>query len=137
MNIALYPKQGTTQKAEIHKFSYQGTFLGECFITAKIESERPINFEIGDYLLSGGGRFVLNYIPAKQKQTRKDTYGAAFVYDNIKFNSLADELTRVEFLNVVSSDNKIHYSSISEFSFYANSVKDLADRIQSKRIVFY
>jgi len=118
-------------KAEAGKFEYSGTFLGECYISANIESEKPIEFEIGDYLFFRDERFVLNYIPAKQKQARKNSNGAAFVYEGIKFNSLADELTRVEFLDVVLSDNKIHYSSISDFSFYASSVKDLADRIQA------
>lgn len=131
MKIILYSKDSNTAKAGIHKFSYQGTFLSECFITAKIESEEPVDFAIGDYLIFRGEMFVLNYIPPKQKQARKDSNGSAFVYDNIKFNSLADELTRVEFLDVVLSDNKIHYSSLSQFSFYANDVKDLANRIQA------
>lgn len=106
-----------TVKAGAGKIEYNGTFLGECFVTAKIESEKPVDFEIGDYLIFRGERFTLNYIPAKQKQAKKNIYGSAFVYDGIKLNSLADELTRVEFLDVVLSDNKIHYSSISEFSF--------------------
>lgn len=129
--LYLYSKDGKIQKAEIHKFTYQGTFLGECFVSAKIETEYPIHFEIGDYFEFRGERFTLNYIPAKQKQARKGSYGSAFVYDNIKFNSLADELTRVEFLDVVLQDNGIHYTSLPDFSFYANNVKDLADRIQA------
>ncbi|PXV66884.1 hypothetical protein CLV62_104145 [Dysgonomonas alginatilytica] len=129
--LHLYSKDGKIQKAEIHKFTYQGTFLGECFVSAKIETEYPVYFEIGDYFDYRGERFTLNYIPAKQKQARKGTYGSAFVYDNIKFNSLADELTRVEFLDVVLQDNGIHYTSLPDFSFYANNVKDLADRIQA------
>ncbi len=129
--IRLYSKDGKIQKAQIHRFTYQGTFLGECFVTATIESEYPVSFEIGDYFTYRNERFVLNYIPPKQKQARKGTYGSAFVYDNIKFNSLADELTRVEFLDVVLNDNGIHYTSLPDFSFYANNVKDLADRIQA------
>lgn len=129
--IYLYQKYGNQIKAEIRKFTYNGTFLGECFVTAKIESERPIEFEIGDYFHYRNEKFVLNYIPAKQKQAKKDSHGSAFIYENIKFNSLSDELTRVEFLDVVPSDNNIHHTSLSEFSFYANSVKDLAERLQA------
>lgn len=129
--ITLYSKDGITQKAQIHKYTYQGTFLGECFLTIDIESEIPINFEIGDYTIFRDERFVLNYIPAKEKQARKLTYGSAFVYSGIKLNSLADELTRVEFLDVVLNDNGIHYTSQPTFSFYAQNVQDLADRIQA------
>ncbi|NDV68584.1 hypothetical protein [Dysgonomonas sp. 25] len=131
MKVTLYSKDGLTPKAELHKLTYNGTFLGECFVSAKFESPTPIDFEIGDYFHFRNEKFVLNYIPPKQKKARKGTYGAAFVYDNIKFNSLSDELTRVEFLDVVLFDNKIHYTSLSEFSFYANSVQDLADRLQA------
>lgn len=131
MTHTLYDKTGKKIKAEIRKYTYNGTFLGECYITAIIESEKPIAFEIGDYFFFRNEKFVLNYIPAKQKQARKNSNGSAFVYENIKFNSLTDELTRVEFLDVVKSGNNIHYTSISEFSFYANNVNDLANRIQA------
>lgn len=131
MTLSLYDKTGKGIKAEIRKYTYNGTFLGECYITVKIESEIPIIFEIGDYFFFRNEKFVLNYIPPKQKQARKSSNGSAFVYENIKFNSLADELTRVEFLDVVKSGNNIHYTSISEFSFYANNVNDLANRIQA------
>lgn len=129
--ITLRGKDGVTEKAGIRQFSYSGSFMGECYLTATIESPTPINFEIGDYCLYRGERFELNYIPAKEKQASAGSYGSAFKYDNIKFNSLADELTRVEFLDIVQSDNGIHYTSKPDFSFYAVSVQDLADRIQA------
>lgn len=131
MTVTLYSRFGDITKAEIHKFTYNGTFLGDCFITAKIESPTPIDFEIGDYFYYRNEKFVLNYIPAKQKLSKKDSHGSAFVYENIKFNSLSDELTRVEFLDVVLSDNNVHHTTLSEFSFYANNVKDLTDKIQA------
>lgn len=129
--ITLYSKDGLTEKAEIKQYTYNGTFMGECFITSTIKSPTPVTFEIGDYCIFRGERFELNYIPAKEKQARVNSYGEAFVYDNIKFNSLADELTRVEFLDIVLNDNGIHYTSQPDFSFYAVSVQDLADRIQA------
>lgn len=129
--ITLYSKDGQAVRSEIKKFSYQGTFMGECFVSATITSPVPIDFEIGDYLLFRNERFELNYVPAKGKKARSNTYGEAFTYDNIKFNSLADELTRVEFLDVVLPDNNVQYSGLSTFQFYAASVQDLADRIQA------
>ncbi|MFT3994785.1 MAG: hypothetical protein QM660_10785 [Dysgonomonas sp.] len=129
--IILYSKDGLTQKAEIHKFSYTGTFMGDAFLTATISSDQPIAFADGDYCMYRGEKFVLSYDPAKEKQARRGTYGEAFVYDSIKFNSLADELTRVEFKDIVLPNSGIHYTSMPEFSFYASSVQDLADRIKA------
>lgn len=130
--IILYSKDGLTQKAEIHKFSYNGTYRGEpAFLSATISSDSPINFEDGDYCTYRNEVFTLSYEPAKQKQARRGTNGEAFVYDSIKFNSLADELTRCEFKDVVLFDNEIHGTSAPEFMFEANSVQDLADRIQA------
>lgn len=129
--IILYSKDGLTQKAEIHKFTYNGTFMGEAFLTATISSDQPIAFADGDYCMYRGEKFILSYDPAKQKQARRGTYGEAFVYDSIKFNSLADELTRCEFKDVVLPDNGLHFTSMPEFSFYATSVQDLADRIKA------
>lgn len=129
--IILYSKDGLTQKAEIHKFTYNGVFMGEAFLSATISSDQPIDFADGDYCMYRGEKFILSYDPAKQKQARRGTYGEAFVYDSIKFNSLADELTRCEFKDVVMYDNEIHGTSVPEFMFEANSVQDLADRIQA------
>lgn len=129
--IILYSKDGLTEKAQIKKFKYTGTFMGECFVTATISSDDVVNFADGDYCIYRGEKFILSYDPAKQKQARKGTYGEAFVYDNIKFNSLADELTRCEFRDVVLPDSGLHYTSMPEFSFYATSVQDLADRIKA------
>lgn len=129
--ITLYSKDGLTAKAEIHKFTYTGTFMGTCFLSATISSPCPINFADGDYCVYRGETFILSYDPAKEKQAKRNTHGEAFIYDNIKFNSLADELTRIEFNDIVLHDNGISYTSLPNFSFYAKSVKDLADRIQA------
>lgn len=122
---------GSTIKLEVRSFSYQGNFMGESFISFDVNSPVCINFEIGDYIEYRGERFVLNYIPSPIKNGTPGKSGDAFVYRDVKFNSLADELTRCDFLDVVLSDNHVHFTSLSKFSFYAATVKDLADRIQA------
>lgn len=122
---------GSTIKLEVRSFSYQGNFMGESFISFDVNSPVYINFEIGDYIEYRGERFVLNYIPSPIKNGTPGKSGDAFVYRDVKFNSLADELTRCDFLDVVLSDNHVHFTSLSKFSFYAATVKDLADRIQA------
>lgn len=105
--------------------------MGECFVTVSVTSPDPIDFAIGDYLEYRGERFEINYDPTVIKKARNLSYGGAFTYDSVKFNSLSDELTRCDFLDYVKSDNLIHYSSLPKFSFFAASVQDLADRIQA------
>ena len=122
---------GSTIKLEVRSFSYQGNFMGESYISFDVNSPVCINFEIGDYIEYRGERFVLNYIPSPIKNGTPGKSGDAFEYRDVKFNSLADELTRCDFLDVVLSDNHVHFTSLSKFSFYAATVKDLADRIQA------
>ena len=122
---------GSTIKLEVRSFSYQGNFMGESFISFDVNSPVCINFEIGDYIEYRGERFVLNYIPSPIKNGTPGKSGDAFEYRDVKFNSLADELTRCDFLDVVLSDNHVHFTSLCKFYFYAATVKDLADRIQA------
>lgn len=126
----VFSKDGLTQKCEVRSLQYSGEFLGACSITAKIVSPTPIDFEIGDYLEYRGERFEINYDPTVVKQASSGSYGEGFVYDNIVFNSLSDELTRCDFLDYVPKDNLLHYSSLPTFSFFADSVEKLAERIQ-------
>lgn len=129
-NWIVYGKDGITEKCEVRSIQYSGEFMGACSITATINSPTPIGFEIGDYLVYRGERFELNYDPSVLKQARRGSYGEGFVYENMVFNSLSDELTRCNFLDYVPNDNNIHYSSLPNFSFYAETISDLAERIQ-------
>ena len=131
MTWTVYDKTGNTARCEVKKLEYSGEWMGECFVTVSVTSPDPIDFAIGDYLEYRGERFEINYDPTVIKKARKLSYGGAFTYDSVKFNSLSDELTRCDFLDYVKSDNLIHYSSLPKFSFFAASVQDLADRIQA------
>ena len=126
----IYSKDGQTQRCVANKLEYNGEFMGACSVNITVTSPTPINFTVGDYLIYRGERFEINYDPTELKQASKNTYGDAFKYENVVFNSLADELTRCEFLDYVKEDNLIHYSSLPTFSFYAESINALAERIQ-------
>lgn len=130
MRWIVFDKDGLTAKCEVRSLQYSGEFMGACSITAKVVSPNPVDFEIGDYLLYRGERFEINYDPTVLKQASSGSYGEGFVYDNIVFNSLSDELTRCDFLDYVPNDNNLHYSSLPNFSFFADSVQKLAERIQ-------
>ena len=115
----------------VHGLEHSDSWMGECFLTINFKHEVPINFQIGDYIVYRGERFELNYEPGKDKQARKDTYGEGFTYDGVKFNSLRDELSRAEFMDVVLHDNQLHYTALPKFSFYVETIDDLLDRIQA------
>lgn len=109
---------------------YSGTWMGDCFVTLNLRSAYPINFQIGDYVVYRGEKFVMNYDPSVVKKARRGTYGEGFTYDNVKFNALSYELTDMRMLDYVLYDNSVHYSSLPKFSFFCSDVDDLADRLQ-------
>lgn len=124
-------KDENGNEVTIKSLEYNGSWMGECFVTASFKSPAPISFKIGDYLTYRGEVFEINYDPGKIKQSRRNEYGEAFIYENVKFNAKQDELVRTEFLDIVLHDNQIHYTSLTKFSFYVSSLDDLLDRIQA------
>ena len=127
----VYSKDGKTAKCEVRNLEYEGVFMGACTINATLSASEPVDFEIGDYLEYRGERFEMNYDPAVVKQASRGSVSDGFVYENVVFHSLSDELTRCDFLDVVLGDNGIHYTSLPTFSFFAERIEDLADRIQA------
>ena len=118
------------RKAVIGALEYNDEWMSQTYVTATVISPVPINFEIGDYIEYRGERFEINYDPSKIKSAPRFTKGDAFKYENIKFNSLAVELTRCDFLDVVLADNHLHFTGLPKFSFFG-TVQDLAGRIQA------
>lgn len=106
-------------------------WMSECFVSVSFKHNAPIDFQIGDYLIYRNERYELNYEPGKDKSSSLNSYGDGFVYDRVKFNALQDELSRTEFLDVVLHDNELHYTALSKFSFYVETIDDLLDRIQA------
>lgn len=137
MEWKLYHKDGTPlrdtngKEISVHSLKYDGEWMGECSVSVSIENEAPIDSEIGDYLIYRNERFELNYDPGKAKQGRKNALGNSFKYQDVKFNSLSDELARAEFLDVVLNDNELHYTALPVFQFYVESLDDLLDRLQA------
>lgn len=128
--MIIYDKNNI-ERCEIKSLEYNGEFMGERFLSATIKSPFPIDFELGDYIDYRGERFTLNYDPSIIKKAEIHKSGEAFIYENVKFNSYADELLRCEFLDYVLNDNLIHFSSLPTFGFHASTIRDLADRIKA------
>lgn len=119
--------------AEVATIEFHEEYMGESYITATVNSEVPIDFHIGDFIQyrTYHEYFYLSVVPSCKQQAAKGSTGEAFVYENVKFNSVANELATCDFLDVVLSDNKIHWTALPTFSFYCENVKALADRIQA------
>ena len=118
-------------KATVKELELHDEWMAECFLTVSVKSAAPINFVVGDYIDYRGERYSINYDPSEIKKARRDTYGDGFVYDNIKFVSVQDEIVRCDFNDIVLSDNNIHYTALPTFPFYCETVDDLLDRIQA------
>lgn len=124
-------KRDDTVIASTDKLEYHGEWLGESYVTIDVTSPQPIDFKIGDYLVYRGERYEINYDPIVIKSAPVNIKGDSFKYSGIKLNSLADELTRCDFLDIVLHDNNIHYTALPNFRFFAATVQELADRIQA------
>lgn len=113
------------------KLEYNGSWMGDCFVSITVKSAYPIDFHIGDYVEYRGERFTINYDPGVIKKARRGSYGEGFTYDSIKFNAYSNELTEIQFHDWVLSDNNLHYTSLPNFSFHCKDVDDLVDRLQA------
>lgn len=126
----IYGKDGVA-KATVKELELHDEWMAECFITVSVKSAEPIDFMVGDYIDYRNERYSINYDPSKIKKARRGTYGEGFVYENIKFVAVQDELVRCDFCDLVLSDNQMHYTQLSTFPFYCETVDDLLDRIQA------
>lgn len=127
----IYSKDGKTIKASVKKLTYEGVFMGECYVECDIESPITIDFETGDYIDYRNERFVLRTLPTTEKVARPLTYGGAIKYTGVRFHSLAvEELANCRFLDIVLKDNGLHFTSLPNFAFYAGEEKYVLNGIE-------
>ena len=111
---------------------YTGTYLNVPYLEfSSIESPNPIQWQIGDFVVyhRTGSTYKLYNLPEPKKQARKGEHGSAFVYSNVKFYSPVKDLEIAPFRDVVSEDNKIHFSTRPEVNTTEN-IYGIASRIQ-------
>jgi len=106
----------TYVRAVINKWTFQDKAMGEQFLTFTLNSEVPVAWAIGDYCVFRGEIFSLNYIPSVTQKAGRAERLDSYVYENVKINSLQDELTRCQMLDVVLGDH-----SASEGTNYTGS----------------
>ena len=115
----------------IKDYKQVGTFMEVAYIDATVKSPYPIQFEIGDYVIFdyNGLKYSLYSIPSVKKQARSGSYNEAFIYE-VKFKADTEQLAQCPLLDIVPSDNNIHFTSLPSFSTYEN-VYGIAARIQA------
>ena len=126
----IYDYKGV-EKAVVHEVEYEGNHGGTRTLTCSISSPMPIAWEVTDLITYRDENFYLRHIPQAKKQARKGMHKEAFVYDNIVFYSAIDELASCDFLDVVKGGGNVHYSALPNFSFYCETIDDIADRLQA------
>lgn len=126
----IYDYKGV-EKTVVHEVEYEGNHGGTRTLTCSISSPMPIAWEVTDLITYRDENFYLRHIPQAKKQARKGMHKEAFVYDNIVFYSAIDELASCDFLDVVKGDGNVHYSALPNFSFYCETIDDIADRLQA------
>ena len=132
----VYSKSGVA-KFVVGGIELHDEWMGMEAVTVTLTSAEPMSINIGDYLIYRGLTYTIYNVPGALKCARKYSYGDAFKYENVRFEARSTELTEVRMLDYVLSDdeepnsNTLHYSSLPDFSFYCETIDDLADRLQA------
>lgn len=129
--FTIYSKEGNSIRHSGEP-KYNGTYLNVPYVEFRsIESPTLINWEVGDFVdyYRTGFRYRLYSLPEPKKQARANSYGAAFVYSNVKFYEATKDLEIALFRDLVPEDNKIHFSTRPDVTTFEN-VYGIAERIQ-------
>lgn len=118
---------------------YSGIYLKPSFIEfSEIASPVPIEWQVGDYVdySRTGLRYRLYSIPQAAKNARKGSHGRAFTYSNVQFHAATKELEIALFKDLVTADNKIHFSTNPDVVSFEN-VYGIVRRIQACMDYFF
>lgn len=108
----------------VNKWKFQDKMMGEQFITFNITSEKPIDWAVGDYCIFRDETYTLNYIPTVIQKARTGERQDSYTYENVKFESRFEELTRCTMLDIIPT-SALHlallgtnYTGSSKFQLY-------------------
>lgn len=115
-------------RCSVNKWKLNEAMMGESSITFTIQSETPIEWEVGDFCYFRGERFTLNYIPSVTQNAKIGKVQNGFVYENVKFDSSLEELTRCMMLDVTPTTGDYvavygtNYTGSSRFTLYCGEM---------------
>lgn len=128
----IYSSDGTKVRYEGSPI-YNGTYLKASYLEFReICSPVPIEWEVGDYVVYDrtGLTYRLYSIPLPKKTARRQSYGGAFVYQNVQLHCATKQFEIAPFRDLVSADNTIHFSTMPNVDTFEN-VEGIAARIQA------
>ena len=126
VELEIYYKDGsvTKQRAVVNKWKFLDSMMGEQYIMFNITSETPIAWAIGDYCVFRGETFTLNYVPSVTQKARIKERQDSFTYENVKFESQQEELTRCIMLDITPTTGDYiaalgtNYTGSSRFNLF-------------------
>lgn len=129
LNIYYNDAQGERQiRYTANRWQWQDAVMGEQYITLNAQSDVPIPFAVGDYCIYRGEVFYLNYIPSETQNARPNKVGNGFVYENIKFDSCQEELSRCQMRDITPTTGLYvaslgtNYTGSTIFSLYCGEI---------------
>lgn len=118
---------------------YEGTpsFTGQYMAPGLLEfreiaSPVPLDLSAGCYVdyTRTGFRYKIYSVPQVKKQARKQSYGGAFLYQNVQLYDASKMLEFCPFRDLVKGDNRIHFSTQPSISTF-EGVDGLARRFEA------
>lgn len=98
--------------------------MGEQYLTFTITSETPIDWAVGDFCEFRGETFTLNYVPSVTQKAGTNERQDAYTYENVKFDSFQEELTRCLMLDITAANGEYiaaqgtNYTGSSKFTLF-------------------
>ena len=121
----LYNDNGTNKvRAVVNKWKFQDAMMGEQYITFTVSSEKPIDWAIGDFCEFRGQTYTLNYVPSVTQKAGTNEKQDAYTYENVKFESFQEELTRCIMLDITATSGSYiaalgtNYTGSSKFTLF-------------------
>lgn len=100
VELKIYDAASGQEKLTVNRWKFQDAMMGERFITFTVTSEKPIEWSVGDYCIYRDETFWLNNIPTITQKAPINVVQDGFTYENVKFDSSQEELTRCMMLDV-------------------------------------
>ncbi len=126
VELRIFYKEGNVTKLRciVNKWKFQDAMMGEQYLTFTISSETPIDWAVGDFCQFRGETYTLNYVPSVTQKAGTGERGDAYTYENVKFNSYQEELTRCLMLDITPTTGDYiaalgtNYTGSSKFTLF-------------------
>ena len=126
VELRIFYKDGNVTKLRciVNKWKFQDAMMGEQYLTFTISSETPIDWAVGDFCQFRGETYTLNYVPSVTQKARSKESQDSYTYENVKFESFQEELTRCLMLDITPTTGDYvaalgtNYTGSSKFQLF-------------------